>query len=115
MQGEPLFTIREGRPRVKGVIEIADPQSEMMAVIRPAMDKSLNQRWQVETRDGPDLAVNASLWEYEYQINQGAKILALISRWQLQLRETIKVEIAAAPDDAFILAVIAALEWIELS
>jgi len=110
LKGNPLCTIKERLLTLRDTMTIAGPDGEQMAVIKKALIAPLRDRWSVDVRNGPDLAVQGNIFDHEYSIKQGWNKVADISKKWLQFTDTYGVEIDPGQNDILILAVAIAID-----
>jgi len=78
-----------------------------MALVRP-----LRNRFDVEVADGPSLHVQGNIFAHEYTITRNGAPVANVSKRWFRVRETYGVEVMPGEHDAFVLAVVAAIDAI---
>ena len=88
MQGKELCKIQEKMVRIKDTMEIEGPQGETLAVVKKALITPLRDRWTVKIGSGPDLDVQGSILDHEYNIGEGRKLVAEVSKKWFRLRDT---------------------------
>jgi len=110
MQGNKLCQIQERMLRIKDVMAIEDGQGNEIAQVKKALITPLRERWTVKIRNGPDLDVQGNILDHEYEITEGRRKVAQISKKWFRIRDTYGVEIAPDQEDAVILAVTVALD-----
>jgi len=109
-QGKKLAQIRERLLSIKDTMVIEDASGKDMAVIKKALITPLRDRWSVNVKGGPDLDVQGDILDHEYNIKQGRKQVAEVSKKWLSLTDTYGVEIAPGQNDILILAVAIAID-----
>ena len=111
MQGNVLCQIQERMLRVKDVMAIEDASGKKIGEIKKALITPLRDRWTVKLKDGPDLDVQGNILDHEYEIKEGRRKVAQVSKRWFRVRDTYGVEVVA-PDqeDILILAVTVALD-----
>jgi uncharacterized protein YxjI len=107
---KPLCSIKERLLALRDSMEIEDADGRTIAVIRKALIAPLRDRWTVNIRNGPDLAVVGNILDLEYTIKQKGRKVAEISRKWFTVTDTYGVEIAEGQEDVVILAVAVALD-----
>ena len=91
-------------------MDIQDAEGETVATIKKALITPLRDRWKVEVPDGPEMNIQSNILDHEYRIEAGRKKVAEISKKWFRIRDTYGVEITPGQDNAFILAITAALD-----
>ena len=110
MQGNKLCQIQERLLTIKDVMAIEDGQGHEIAKVKKALITPLRDRWTVKVRNGPDLDVQGNILDHEYEIKEGRRKVAQISKKWFRIRDTYGVEIAPDQEDVVILAVTVALD-----
>jgi uncharacterized protein YxjI len=64
----------------------------------------------VKIKDGPDLDVQGNILDHEYEIKEGRRKVAQVSKKWFRVRDTYGVEIAPDQEDVILLAVTVALD-----
>ncbi|MEA3441002.1 MAG: LURP-one-related family protein, partial [Chloroflexota bacterium] len=110
LHGNTLCQIQERKLRVKDVMVIEDAEGKKVAEAKKALITPLRDRWTVKIRSGPDLDVQGNILDHEYEIKEGRRKIAQVSKKWFRVRDTYGVEIAPDQEDALILAVTVALD-----
>jgi len=110
MQGNKLCQIQERMLRIKDVMEIEDGSGNKIAEVKKALIAPLRDRWTVKIRNGPDLDVQGNILDHEYEIKEGRRKVAQVSKKWFRIRDTYGVEVAPDQEDVLILAVTVALD-----
>jgi uncharacterized protein YxjI len=110
MQGTVLCQIQERMLRVKDVMAVEDSKGNKIAEVKKALITPLRDRWTVKIRNGPDLDVQGNILDHEYEIKEGRRKIAQVSKKWFRVRDTYGVEVAPDQEDALILAVTVALD-----
>ncbi len=108
--GNKLCQIKERLLSVRDTMVIEDPHGRDLAVIKKALISPLRDRWTVNVRNGPDLAVVGNILDREYAIKHKGKKIAEVSRKWFTITDTYGVEIAEGQEDILILAVAVAID-----
>jgi len=93
MQGNELCKIQERIARVKDTMKVEGPNGETLAVVKKALITPLRDRWVVKVADGPDLEVQGSILDHEYNIGEGRDLVAEVSKKWFRLRDKYGVSI----------------------
>lgn len=110
MQGNKLCQIQERKLRIKDVMAIEDGQGNEIAQVKKALLTPLRDRWTVKIRNGPDMDVQGNILDHEYEITEGRRKVAQVSKKWFRVRDTYGVEIAPDQDEVVILTVTVALD-----
>jgi len=110
LQGNTLCQIQERMLRIKDSMAIEDGQGNKIAEVKKALITPLRDRWTVKIGNGPDMDVQGNLLDHEYEINEGRRKIAQVSKKWFRVRDTYGVEIAPDQEDVVILAVTVALD-----
>ena len=110
MQGNVLCQVQERMLRIKDVMAIEDGEGNKIAEVKKALITPLRDRWTVKIRSGPDLDVQGNILDHEYEIKEGRRKIAQVSKKWFRVRDTYGVEIAPDQEDVVILAVTVALD-----
>jgi uncharacterized protein YxjI len=110
MQGNKLCQIQERMLRIKDSMAIEDGQGNKIAEVKKALITPLRDRWTVKIGNGPDMDVQGNLLDHEYEITEGRRKVAQVSKKWFRVRDTYGVEIAPDQEDVVILAVTVALD-----
>jgi len=110
MQGNKLCQIQERMLRIKDTMGIEDGQGNEIAQVKKALITPLRDRWVVKIRNGPDLDVQGNILDHEYEIKEGHRKVAHVSKKWFRVRDTYGVEVAPDQEDVLILAVTVALD-----
>jgi len=110
MRGNVLCQIQERMLRIKDVMAIEDGRGKKVAEVKKALITPLRDRWTVKLRNGPDLDVQGNILDHEYEIKEGRRKVAEVSKKWFRVRDTYGVEVAPDQEDVLILAVTVALD-----
>jgi len=110
MQGNVLCQIQERMLRIKDVMAIEDASGNKVAEVKKALIAPLRDRWVVKIRNGPDLDVQGNILDHEYEIKEGRRKVAQVSKKWFRIRDTYGVEVSPGQEDILILAVTVALD-----
>jgi uncharacterized protein YxjI len=110
LQGNVLCQIQERLLHIKDVMAIEDAQGNEIAQVKKALITPLRDRWTVKIRNGPDLEVQGNILDHEYEIKEGRRKVAQVSKKWFRVRDTYGVEISPDQEDVVILALTVALD-----
>ena len=110
LHGNTLCQIQERMLRIKDSMAIEDGHGNKIAEVKKALITPLRDRWTVKIGNGPDLDVQGNILDHEYEISEGRRKVAQVSKKWFRVRDTYGVEIAPDQDDVVILAVTVALD-----
>ncbi len=110
MEGNTLAKIQERLLRLRDTMEIEGPNDETLAVAKKAIFSVFTDKWDVHIEDGPDLEVQGSILDHEYNITaNGDKVAEVSKRW-FSLRDSYGVEVEPGQNDVVILAITVAID-----
>lgn len=89
---------------------IEDGQGKPIAEVKKALITPMRDRWTVKIRNGPDMDVQGNILDHEYEIKEGRRKVAQVSKKWFRVRDTYRVEVAPGQEDVVILAVTVALD-----
>lgn len=110
LKGTTLCQIQERMLTIKDVMAIEDANGKEIARVKKALITPLRDRWTVKIGNGPDMDVQGNLLDHEYEIKEGRRKIAQVSKKWFRVRDTYGVEIAPDQEDVVILAVTVALD-----
>ena len=110
VNGNKLCQIQERWLPIKETMEIEDPDGKQMAVVKKALITPLHDKWDVKVKGGPDLDVQGDFLDHEYDIKQGWKKVAEVSKKWFRLTDTYGVKIESGQNDILILAIAIAID-----
>jgi len=110
VNGRKLCQIKERLLTIKDTMVIEDPDGKDIAVIKKALIAPLRDKWNVNVKGREDLVVQGNILDLEYDIKQGRKIVAEVSKKWFRLTDTYGVEIDEGQNDILILAIAVAID-----
>ena len=110
MQGNKLCQIQERLLHIKDTMAIEDADGKKIAEVKKAIITPVRDRWTVKIKDGNDLDVQGNILDHEYEIKEGRRKVAQVSKKWFRVRDTYGVEVAPDQEDVVILAVTVALD-----
>jgi len=110
MEGKKLCQIQERMLHIKDTMAIEDGDGNKIAEVKKAIITPVRDRWTVKIRNGPDLEVQGNILDHEYEIKEGRRKVAQVSKKWFRVRDTYGVEVAPDQEDIVILAVTVALD-----
>ena len=110
MQGNKLCQIQERFLRFRDTMVIEDGNGETVAEVKKALITILRESWTVKMQGGPDLDVQGNILDHEYEIKEGRRKVAQVSKKFFAVRDIYGVEVAPDQEDVVILAVAVALD-----
>ena len=108
-EGQVVAQMQERVARVRNTMKIDRP-GRPSATIKKAMITPLRDRWTVKIRNGPDLDVQGNILDHEYEIKEGRRKVAQVSKKWFRVRDTYGVEIEPGQNDIVILAITVAID-----
>ena len=109
-KGKKLAQIKERILAIKDTMVIEDAHGRDIATVKQALIAPLRDRWNVNVKGGPDLDVQGNILDLEYDIRQGRKKVAEVSKKWFTLTDTYGVEISEGQNDILILAIAIAID-----
>lgn len=110
MNGRKLCQIKERLLTIKDTMVIEDPHGKDIAVVKKALIAPLRDKWNVNVKGGDDLVVQGNILDLEYDIKQGRRKVAEVSRKWFRLTDTYGVEVEDGQNDILILAIAVAID-----
>ena len=108
--GKRLAQIKERILAIKDTMVIEDAKGKDIATVKKALIAPLRDKWNVNVRGGDDLVVQGNILDLEYDIKQGRKKVAEVSKKWFTITDTYGVEIAEGQNDILILAIAIAID-----
>jgi len=105
VKGKKLAQIKERLLSIKDTMVIEDASGRDIAIVRKALIAPLRDKWNVDVRGGDDLVVQGNILDLEYDIRQGRKKVAEVSKKWFALTDTYGVEIEEGQNVILILAI----------
>ena len=105
MHGNLLCQVQEKMLRIKDTMEIEGPHGETLAVVKKALADVKKYHGQPQ-----GMNVQGNILDHEYEIEEGRKKVAEVSKKWFRLRDTYGVEIAPGQNDIIILAATVAID-----
>lgn len=109
-KGRKLAQIKELILAIKDTMVIEDAHGRDIATVKQALIAPLRDKWDVNVRGGEDLVVQGNILDLEYDIRQGRKKVAEVSKKWFTITDTYGVEIEDGQNDILILAVAVAID-----
>lgn len=106
-----LYTVQERMLRVKSTM-VVEKDGQTVATIQKALVTPLRDRFDVKVEGSPNLHVQGNIVDHEYRITRQGKPVANVSKRWFRVRDTYGVEVMPGEDDAFVLAIAAAIDTI---
>ncbi|MCC7165906.1 MAG: LURP-one-related family protein [Anaerolineae bacterium] len=103
-QGNVVAEIQEKAVRVKDTMDI-ERGGRPVATVKKALVTPLRGRFSVNVQGGADMDVDGNILGHEFNITQGGRQIAEISKKWFHIRDSYGIEIQPGQDDALILAV----------
>ena len=109
-KGKKLAQIKERILAIKDTMVIEDAHGKDIATVKQALIAPLRDKLNVDVKGGNDLVVQGNILDLEYDIKQGRKKVAEVSKKWFTITDTYGVEIAAGQNDILILAIAIAID-----
>ena len=110
MQGKKLCQIQKRMLHIKDTMAIDDADGNQIAEVKKALVTPVRDRWTVKVRNGPDMDVQGNILDHEYEIKEGRRKIAQVSKKWFRVRDTYGVEVSPDQEDVVILAITVALD-----
>jgi uncharacterized protein YxjI len=110
LHGNKLCQIQERMLRIKDTMAIEDGDGNNIAEVKKALITPIRDRWTVKVRNGPDMDIQGNILDHEYEIKEGRRKIAQVSKKWFRVRDTYGVEIAPDQEDIVILAITVAID-----
>ena len=110
LQGKKLCQIQKRMLHIKDTMAIDDADGNKIAEVKKAIITSVRDRWTVKVRNGPDMDVQGNILDHEYEIKEGRRKIAQVSKKWFRVRDSYGVEIAPDQEDVVILAITVAID-----
>ena len=109
-QGKELCKLQQRLVTIRDTMVIESPTDGRLATVKQALISPIRNRWTVKVGDGPDLDVRGNILDFEYEIGDGDRKVAEVSKKWFRVADTYGVQVAPGQDDVLILAVTVALD-----
>jgi len=109
-KGRKLCQIQERLLAIKDTMVIEDANGRDVATVKKALIAPLRDKWNVNVKGGDDLVVQGNILDLEYDIRQGRRKVAEVSKKWFTITDTYGVDIAEGQNDILILAVVVAVD-----
>jgi len=109
-KGRKLAQIKERILAIKDTMVIEDAHGRDIATVKQALIAPLRDKWNVNVKGGEDLVVQGNILDLEYDIRQGRKRVAEVSKKWFTITDTYDVEIEDGQNDILILAIAVAID-----
>jgi uncharacterized protein YxjI len=110
VNGKKLCQIKERLLSIKDSMVIEHTDGKDLAVVKKALISPLRDKWNVNVKGGEDLEVKGNILDLEYDIRQGRRKVAEVSKKWFSITDTYGVEIEDGQNDILILAVAVAID-----
>lgn len=110
LDGNLLCKIQAKLLTIKDTMAIEGADGKTLAKVKKALVSPLRDRWTVKVAGGEDLSVKGNILDHAYEIREGRKTVAEVSKKWFRLRDTYGVEVEAGQNDVLILAIVVALD-----
>jgi uncharacterized protein YxjI len=110
--GNIVATVRKKLVAMRDTMEI-DRDGAIAATVRKELFSPFRHRSVVDLADGGQLEASGDILGKEFEISDGARVVARISRAWFRIRDTYGVDVAPGEDDVLLVAVAIALDRIQ--
>jgi len=104
MQGNELAAIQEKVMHIKDTYSIYR-NGNVLSTVKKALITPLRQRFDVHVAGAENMEVQGNILDHEYEIHEGRKRVAEVSKKWFRVADTYGVDIVPGADDILILAV----------
>jgi len=108
--GKKLARIKERLISIKDTMVIEDANGKNVATVKKALIAPLRDKWNVNVKGGADLVVQGNILDLEYDIKQGRRKVAEVSKKWFTITDTYGVDIEDGQNDILILAIAVAID-----
>ncbi|HKJ38767.1 MAG TPA: LURP-one-related family protein [Anaerolineales bacterium] len=108
--GKKLARIKERLISIKDTMVIEDAKGKDVATVKKALIAPLRDKWNVNVKGGADLVVQGNILDLEYDIKQGRRKVAEVSKKWFTITDTYGVDIEDGQNDILILAIAVAID-----
>ena len=109
-KGKKLAQIKERILAIKDTMVIEDAHGRDIATVKQALIAPLRDKWNVDVKGGDDLVVQGNILDLEYDIKQGRRKVAEVSKKWFTITDTYGVEIEEGQNDILVLAIAVAID-----
>ncbi|MFN8379245.1 MAG: LURP-one-related family protein [Anaerolineae bacterium] len=102
--GREVAEIQEKLVTIRDTMDIGR-DGRTIATVKKALVTPLRSRFDVNVAGGADMTVQGNITDHQYDIEQGGRKVAEVSKAWFRVRDTYGVEIQPGQDDALILAI----------
>ncbi len=110
LQGKTLCKLQQRLLTIRDTMTIEGENDEKLATVKKALISPIRDRYTVKVGDGPDLEVKGNIINYEFEIGDGDRKVAEVSKKWFRLADTYGVQIEPSQNDILILAVAVAID-----
>src|SRR6266571_1398970 len=103
MQGNELAAIQEKVMHIKDTYSIYR-NGNVLATVKKALVAPLRQRFDIHVAGAENMEAEGNILDHEYEIHEGRKWVAEVSKTWFRVPDTYGVDIAPGADDILILA-----------
>ena len=104
MQGNELAAIQERVMRIKDTYSIYRG-GNVLATVKKVLISPLRQRFEVHVAGGENMEAEGNIFAHEYEIHEGRRKVAEVSKKWFQVADTYGVDIVPGADDILVLAI----------
>ncbi len=109
-QGNVVCKLQQKLLTIRDTMTIEGANGESLATIRKALITPIRDRYTVKIGNDPDLEVKGNIINYEFEIGDGDRKVAEVSKKWFRLADTYGVQIEPSQNDLLILAVTVAID-----
>ncbi|MBO0775006.1 MAG: LURP-one-related family protein [Actinobacteria bacterium] len=109
--GAVVATVRKKLLAMRDTMEI-ERDGAVLATVRKAVFSPLRHRSTIDLADGGQLEAVGNIFDLEFEIRAGGRVLAQVSRAWFRFRDTYGVDVAPGVDAALMIAIAVCLDRI---
>ena len=109
-EGHQVCRIQTRVLHIRDSMAVEDPDGGRLALVHKALISPLRERWKVDLPDDHEWTVQGNIVDHEYEIEDGDRKIAEVSRRWFRVRDTYGVEIVPGVETALVLAVAVAID-----
>jgi uncharacterized protein YxjI len=104
VQGNELLSIQEKVMHIKDIYSIYR-NGNVFATVKKALVTPLRQRFDVHVAGAENMEVEGKIVDYEYEVHEGPKRMAVVSKKWFHIAATYGVDVVPKANDILILAI----------
>jgi len=110
VQGNVLCKLQQKLLTIRDTMTVEADNGESLATIKKALISPIRDRWTVKIGNGSDLTIKGNVLDFEYEIDDGDRKVAEVSKKWFRIADTYGVQIEPSQNDILILAATVAID-----